>query len=236
MNKDFDPVDRLRSIGVLHSDDTIDPKAVSLSPGPMIELCRDIADHDAKKIMDELMEKYPRLYRLFRGSFIDAGLDPKLIKSPIRVALNQIVKLVFPKLICLLLYVVISSPASAGEQLLFIHQDHLGSAALTTDISGKLISKQNYFTYGTTRNKSGSIFSEKQYTGQISDQDSTGLYYYNARYYNPQIGKFTQSDSAGYGSNLYAYVNNDPVNLVDPSGNKYCDPEDYYCRHASGRD
>jgi RHS repeat-associated protein len=48
----------------------------------------------------------------------------------------------------------------------------------------------------------------------------TGLYYVHARYYNPNLGRFMQTDPIGTqgGNNLYAYVNNDPVNMLDPLG------------------
>jgi RHS repeat-associated protein len=57
------------------------------------------------------------------------------------------------------------------------------------------------------------------FTGRRFDLE-TGLYYYRARYYNPQIGRFLQTDPIGYsdGINWYNYCSNNPVNGTDPSG------------------
>lgn len=62
-----------------------------------------------------------------------------------------------------------------------------------------------------------------RYTGQRIDEE-TGLYYYNSRYYDAQLGRFIQADSIVPGSdtsqalNRYAYVKNNPLNFTDPDG------------------
>ena len=58
------------------------------------------------------------------------------------------------------------------------------------------------------------------YTGQEYDAD-VGLYYYNARWYDPKIGRFLSEDPLGFAAgdlNLSRYVNNGPTNAIDPSG------------------
>jgi len=57
------------------------------------------------------------------------------------------------------------------------------------------------------------------FTGRRFD-DETGLYYYRARMYHPELGRFIQPDPIGYlgGLNLYAYVTNNPLNWIDPYG------------------
>jgi len=55
------------------------------------------------------------------------------------------------------------------------------------------------------------------FTGREFDSE-TGLYYYRARYYNPYIGRFLQTDPADQGMNAYTYCGNNPVNALDPSG------------------
>ncbi len=62
------------------------------------------------------------------------------------------------------------------------------------------------------------------FTGREYDKE-TGLYYYRARYYNPQIGRFLQTDPIGYtdGMNWYGYCRNNPVVFADPGGTEIMD-------------
>ena len=114
--------------------------------------------------------------------------------------------------------VAVKDNSRGSEQVNYIHQDHLGSTSLVTSNTGQVVSQQVYFPYGSTRTTNGTLPTEHQYTSQISDQEQTGLYYYNARYYNPQIAKFTQADASADTLNKYVYVNNNPIVLIDPTG------------------
>jgi len=73
----------------------------------------------------------------------------------------------------------------------YYHQDHLGSTRLKTNSTGGIVYESNYDPCGPGCGESGS---EKfRYTGK--QEDSTGLYYFGARYYDPVTGRFTTRDT-----------------------------------------
>ncbi len=66
------------------------------------------------------------------------------------------------------------------------------------------------------------------FTGQRADT-STGLDYYQARYYDPLAGQFTSADSQAAGLNRYGYVKGNPTTMTDPSGHMACDADFGQC-------
>lgn len=112
-----------------------------------------------------------------------------------------------------------------GASLNFLLNDHLGSTSVMLKTNGTLWGELRYSAWGETRHASGNIVTDRQYTGQINDGD-TGLYYYNARYYDPLLHKFIQADtivpdpSNPQTLNRYAYVNNNPLKYIDPTGHE----------------
>lgn len=105
------------------------------------------------------------------------------------------------------------------------HQNHLGSTDVMTDSTGvDTKTKVDYYPYGKTFKQTGDTTLTKYlYTGKELD-DSTELYYYGARYYDPDLQRFTQADtivpspSDPQSFNRYSYAANNPIVFNDPSG------------------
>jgi RHS repeat-associated protein len=119
--------------------------------------------------------------------------------------------------------------------------DHLGSTSITTDADGNKISEMHYNPWGEVRyawtatqsTTPAYEMTKFTFTGQYSYMDDIttqnvtegfGLMHYNARMYDPALGRFTSADTiipshqGVQGWDRFAYVNNNPVRYTDPSG------------------
>jgi len=110
---------------------------------------------------------------------------------------------------------VLIKVASGGTKT-YYHQNWQGSVIALTDASGVVTNRYQYSPFGEGGSMSGTTHG---FTGQRWD-DETGLYFYKNRHFMPQIGRFLEPDPSGFGDglNMYSYVSNTPLNLVDPLG------------------
>ena len=111
-----------------------------------------------------------------------------------------------------------------ATQYYLYNKDIQGSTSSLVKEDGSADATYQYTDFGeTTIQGDDQAKNEVSYTGGIYDQ-STGLYYLNARYYNPEDGRFLTEDTYRGENNqpntqhLYVYCANNPVNYVDPSG------------------
>ncbi len=137
-------------------------------------------------------------------------------------------------------------------------KDHLGNITSITDGSGNILQKYDYSAFGkilTIKDASGNDVSQNQplhtaltYTGREYEED-TGLFFYRARFYDPSIGRFLQTDpDPGNLKNpismisKYVYAKNNPLYYTDPTGKEFAlvggdtDPSDvhgYYCGYSA---
>ena len=103
------------------------------------------------------------------------------------------------------------------EKTRYYHYDALGSVRGLSNQKGELSAEFDYDAFGNGKNNkkwNTYRFSSKEF------EDHAGLYYFGARYYDPEIGRWLTPDPLGFidGPNKYLYVANNPLNLADPYG------------------
>lgn len=107
----------------------------------------------------------------------------------------------------------------------YYQQDALGNVIALTDTNGSVTTRYSYDPFGNVTISGETSDNPFQYTGR--ENDGTGLYYYRARYYSPELQRFISEDPIALGSgdiNFYVYVKNQPINLTDSLGLKGCGP------------
>ena len=120
--------------------------------------------------------------------------------------------------------------------IFYLLDDHLGSATAVLNQDGTVQTAHYYYPYGGKRTGNFSSLTTKRFTGQYHEAaipGGEGLYYYNARWYDPKLGRFTQADtlvpepSNPQDLNRFSYGRNNPVRYSDPSGHVVADPNRY---------
>jgi len=104
----------------------------------------------------------------------------------------------------------------------YFHADGLGSISSLSNAAGSIANTYTYDSFGKLTASTGSLVNPFQYTARESDPE-TGLYYYCARYYDPNAGRFLSEDPLGSGGgiNFYGYAGNSSPDLKDIFGLDY---------------
>jgi len=120
----------------------------------------------------------------------------------------------------------------------YYHHDGLGSTVALTDSTGNVVESYTYDVYGqpsflsatyhllpTSSVTNRFLFTGREYLADLA------LYDYRHRFYSPSLGRFLQTDPLRFDAedvNLYRYVENNAVNIIDPLGLKKCFDEKHY--------
>lgn len=101
----------------------------------------------------------------------------------------------------------------------FYQNDELGTPRLLVDLNGTTVWSATFDPFGQATVFEQAIENPLRFPGQYFDSE-TGLHYNWRRYYDPATGRYITSDPIGYegGTNLYAYVDANPINRMDPTG------------------
>lgn len=104
--------------------------------------------------------------------------------------------------------------------------DGLGSTAALTDSAGAVVNRYSYDPWGKTLSSTGTVANPYRFGGSYGAYTdiATGLVKIGQRYYDPNLGRWTQRDPLGAG-NPYSYASCNPTNRVDLTGAADCGPE-----------
>jgi RHS repeat-associated protein len=107
---------------------------------------------------------------------------------------------------------------SASGVVTYLHHDALGSTRLLTNTKGAVVGTMSYGPYGEATSETGGVYTPLQWAGQLGDP-SSGLYYLQARYYDPATAQFLSMDPEQINTNAgYTYASDDPLDESDPTG------------------
>jgi RHS repeat-associated protein len=108
-----------------------------------------------------------------------------------------------------------------GNEARYYINDHLGTTELVTDANGNILSQIQHTPFGdevVVQSGTSSSSNSEDYYFTGKELDATGLYYFGARYYDPEVGLFISEDPSQDGLNWYEYCRANPLKYVDPDG------------------
>ena len=110
-----------------------------------------------------------------------------------------------------------------AQENYYFHTDYLGSVRMISDENILVVWQKRYTPFGGDEEQSGTIENTYQFTGKGWDEDA-GLFYFNARWYDADVGRFISEDPL-WGNildpqslNRFAYGRNNPYRFTDPTG------------------
>ncbi len=139
------------------------------------------------------------------------GKPPKLEKESVLLAsLFDITGLLVRK---------VFADTGDDDAVFYYINDHLGTPQIIIDETGNIVWKGDYQPFGSVDAAVSDLGNHFRFAGQYYDAE-TGLHYNFHRYYDPNTGRYLRADPIGLngGMNPYVYVQNNPVNLIDPEG------------------
>jgi RHS repeat-associated protein len=112
-------------------------------------------------------------------------------------------------------------PGTGGAEVRYVHRDHLGSVESVTNAAGEVVQRLAYDVHGASGAESSAA--DRGFTGHVALRRSR-LVHMQGRVYDPRLGRFLSPDPLVatpndlQSLNRYAYVRNNPLSLVDPTG------------------
>jgi RHS repeat-associated protein len=108
-----------------------------------------------------------------------------------------------------------------GGQLIYLHGDHLGSRVTAASSPAAFTAARSYWPYGEQRASWGDDSKLPKWGFSGKEHDDTGFVDFGARLYDPETGRWLSADPiATDGFDRYAYVGNNPLKYVDPTGHQ----------------